>query len=198
MTEQLFLNFEIVLMAYLVVGSYLATWGPAGKVIAEEIERARGSSLLNAYMERQPPSEGKLFLFRIVITTVFVLLWPVFIVGMLNAQRMAKKESMAFENKPSQGQFFQYLGGCGSITCIDCKHNESITSFTHGRQSSTAGFQCQSCGCFAAIQSGGPGETRNYKSSLICECGGRFEREKVLFCPECRSKNLSYDLEFIT
>jgi hypothetical protein len=33
---------------------------------------------------------------------------------------------------------------------------------------------------------------------LICECGGRFEREKVLFCPECRSKNLSYDLEFIT
>ena len=77
-------------------------------------------------------------------------------------------------------------------------HNESITSFTHGRDSSTAGFQCQACGKFAAINSGGPGKAKEYQNSLICECSGKFEREKVLFCPECQSKNLSYDMEFIT
>jgi hypothetical protein len=54
------------------------------------------------------------------------------------------------------------------------------------------------CGKFAAIRSGGPGKATDYQSSLICECGGKFEREKVLFCNECRSKNLSNDMEFIT
>jgi len=190
--------FEIVLVIYLIIGIFLATIGPAGKDITVEVDRIRGSTLLDAYLEREPPSELKIWIFRAIITAGFVLLWPVFIVGIMKAQRKAKKEDQAFEDKRSQGLWFHYLGGYGSISCNDCMHNESITSFTHGRDSSTAGFQCQECGKFAAIQSGGPGKAAEYKSSLICECGGKFEREKVLFCPECRSKNLSYDMEFIT
>ena len=120
------------------------------------------------------------------------------IFGIMKAQRKAREEDQAFEDEREQGLWFHYLGGYGSITCKDCMHNESITSFTHGRDSSTAGFQCQACGKFAAINSGGPGKAKEYQSSLICECGGKFEREKVLFCPECQSKNLSYDMEFIT
>ena len=189
---------EIVLEIYLVIGVLLATIGPAGKDITVEVDRIRGSSLLDAYLEREPPSELKLWIFRIIITVGFVLLWPVFIFGIMKAQRKAKEEDQAFEDKQSQGLWFHYLGGYGSITCKDCTHSESLTSFTHGRESSTAGFQCQECGKFAAIQSGGPGKATEYKSSLICECGGKFEREKVLFYPECRSKNLSYDMEFIT
>ena len=190
--------FEIGLAIYLVIGIFLATIGPAGKDITVEVDRIRGSTLLDAYLEREPPSELKIWIFRAIITAGFVLLWPVFIVGIMKAQRKAKKEDQAFEDKRSQGLWFHYLGGYGSISCNDCMHNESITSFTHGRDSSTAGFQCQECGKFAAIQSGGPGKAAEYKSSLICECGGKFEREKVLFCPQCRSKNLSYDMEFIT
>ncbi len=190
--------FEIALSAYLLMGLYLATLGPAGKDIHEEIDRARGTSLLNAYLDREPPSELKLLLFRVLITAGFVLLWPVFIHGIVKAQRMAKEDSQAFDNKLSQGLWFQYLGGYGSITCTDCHHNESITSFTHGRDSSTTGFQCQTCGAFAAIHSGGPGRASQYESSLTCECGGQLEREKVLFCPSCKSQKLSYNMDFIT
>ena len=190
--------FEIVLVIYLIIGIFLATIGPAGKDITLEVDRIRGSSLLDAYLEREPPSELKLWIFRAIITAGFVLLWPVFIVGIMKAQRKAKKEYQEFEDKRSQGLWFHYLGGYGSISCNDCMHTESITSFIHGRDSSAAGFQCQSCGKFAAINSVVPGKAKEYQNSLICECGGKFEREKVLFCPECQSKNLSYDMEFIT
>jgi hypothetical protein len=37
-----------------------------------------------------------------------------------------------------------------------------------------------------------------YEATLFCECGGHLDREKVLFCPECKSLNLSYDMQFIT
>ena len=190
--------FEIVLVIYLVIGVLLATIGPAGRDITVEVDRIRGSSLLDAYLEREPPSELKLWIFRAFITAAFILLWPFFIFGIMKAQKNAKEQDQAFQDEREQGLWFHYLGGHGSITCNDCTHRESLTSFTHGRESSTAGFQCQECGKFAAIQSGGPGKATEYKSSLICECGGKFEREKVLFCPECRSKNLSYDMEFIT
>ena len=190
--------FEIALVIYFLVGTLLATIGPAGKDITVEVDRIRGSSLLDAYLEREPPTKLKLWVFRAFITAAFILLWPVFIFGIMKAQRKAREETEAFEDKRLQGLWFHYLGGYGSITCKDCMHNESITSFTHGRESSTAGFQCQACGKFAAIRSGGPGKAKEYQSSLICECGGKFEREKVLFCPQCCSKNLSYDMEFIT
>ena len=190
--------FEIVLVIYWVIGTLLATIGPASKDITVEVDRIRGSSLLDAYLERKPPSELKLWIFRSFITSAFILLWPFFIFGIMKAQRKSREEDEAFEDERAQGLWFHYLGGYGSISCNDCMHNESITSFTHGRDSSTAGFQCQACGKFAAIRSGGPGKAKEYQSSLICECGGKFEREKVLFCPECHSKNLAYDMEFIT
>jgi hypothetical protein len=190
--------FEIALVIYFFAGTLMATIGPAGKDINVEVERIRGSSLLDAYLEREPPTKLKLWIFRLFITAAFILLWPFFIIGIMKAKRKAREEDQAFEDKRSQGLWFHYLGGYGSITCKDCMHNESITSFTHGRDSSTAGFQCQACGKFAAIRSGGPGKATDYQSSLICECGGQFNREKVLFCPECQSKNLSYDMEFIT
>ncbi len=37
-----------------------------------------------------------------------------------------------------------------------------------------------------------------YEASLVCECGGKLDRDRVLFCPECRSTNLSYEMEDIT
>jgi hypothetical protein len=37
-----------------------------------------------------------------------------------------------------------------------------------------------------------------YQATLICECGGHLEREEALFCPNCKSTNLSYNMQFIT
>lgn len=37
-----------------------------------------------------------------------------------------------------------------------------------------------------------------YQATLFCECGGHLEREEALFCPDCKSLNLSYDMMYIT
>lgn len=37
-----------------------------------------------------------------------------------------------------------------------------------------------------------------YQATLICECGGPLERDEALFCPNCKSLNLSYALQYIT
>jgi hypothetical protein len=60
--------FEIVLVIYWVIGTLLATIGPASKDITVEVDRIRGSSLLDAYLEREPPSKLKLWIFRAFIT----------------------------------------------------------------------------------------------------------------------------------
>ena len=37
-----------------------------------------------------------------------------------------------------------------------------------------------------------------YQATLICECEGHLDREAALFCPNCRSLNLAYDMQYIT
>ena len=90
---------ETLLVVYLVLGILLATIGPAGEDIQREMERTRGTPMLNAYLERDPPPEWKLLIFRAMITTGFVLLWPIFIVGIVKAQRQAREEAQSFEDE---------------------------------------------------------------------------------------------------
>ena len=192
-------SIEISVFIYLSIGVLLGTLGPAGKQISEEVARARGSPLTNAIAEREQPSELKLGLFRLIITVGFILLWPVFIYGIVKDQRDKAASMNAFEEKHAEGLWFQYsMGGRGNLRCNDCNHSEDVTSFIHGKYESVTGFQCQACGRFAAIESGGPGHSNDYAARLVCDCGGPLDREKVVFCPICRSKNLTYDLRVIT
>lgn len=192
------INLETILGTYLVIGVLLAAFGPAAKEISAEIVRARGNALLHAYMETQAPSELKLFLFRIVITGGFIVLWPVFIVSILKSQRKSQAELEEVLNEHAKGLKFPYMGGCGTIVCKECHFSQSITSFTHGHESSTSGYQCQSCGDFHSIRTGGPGNASEIKDSLLCNCGGQLDREKVVFCPSCKSTQMAYSVEFMT
>ena len=65
----------------------------------------------------------------------------------------APKESTETKEdaKKRSGLRFQSMGGFGTVTCADCNYAEGITSFTHGIRNSRTGYQCQSCGKFAAI-----------------------------------------------
>ena len=188
---------EISIGVYLAIGVVLVCIGPAAENISREIDRARGTPMSNAFMEREQPPEGKLLLARITITIGFVLLWIVFIWGILkehwNIQGTRKRV-----HEKSKGLWFSYMGGHGTIQCKDCDHTEEVTSFIHGTNSSSSGFQCQDCGKFASIRSGGPGKANEYEDSLVCECGGSLERKKVLFCPQCKSEDLSYRTLYIT
>ncbi len=192
-------SIEILVLIYFAIGVLLCTVGPAGKNISEEVARTRGSPLTNAIAEREQPSELKLTLFRLIITVGFILLWPVFIYGIVKDQRDKASGMKALEDKLAEGLWFQYsMGGCGNLRCNDCDYSEDVTSFIHGIEQSVTGFQCQTCGRFAAIESGGPGHANEYGQNLVCKCGGPLDREKVVFCPSCRSKYLTYDLRVIT
>jgi hypothetical protein len=188
---------EILIAVYLAIGILLVAIGPVAENIAKEIDRARGTPLSNAFMEREQPSETKLQLARITITVGFVLLWVVFIWGVLKEHRNIQATRKSVQER-SKGLWFSYIGGHGTVMCKDCEHNEEITSFIHGINSSTTGFQCQACGKFASIRSGGPGKANEYEESLVCKCGGGLDREKIIFCPNCQSKNLSYQTLYIT
>jgi len=188
---------EILIAVYLAIGIILVAVGPVAENIVKEIDRARGTPLSNAFMEREQPSEAKLKLARITITIGFVLLWILFIWGVLkehwNIQAIRKRVQ-----EKSKGLWFSYIGGHGIVGCKDCGHDEEVTSFIHGINSSSTGFQCQACGKFASIGSGGPGKAIEYEENLTCRCGGSLDREKIIFCPSCKSKNLSYQMLYIT
>ena len=36
------------------------------------------------------------------------------------------------------------------------------------------------------------------EAALVCECGGKLDREELLFCPKCKSKSLDYNMHYIT
>ncbi|TEA79317.1 hypothetical protein [Allopusillimonas ginsengisoli] len=96
-------------------------------------------------------------------------------------------------HQPIEG--FSQMPGAGIICCLDCCYKQHIVSFTHGAKLSdcASGYQCQSCGiltkrggCLDEVIEGG------------CECGGTLSREHTIFCPKCRSKEVIYQMEYIT
>jgi len=190
--------YEIAAAIYLLIGILFGTIGPAGKDIATEMDRARGSPLTNAFMEREAPSEVKLFFFRITITLGFVFLWPFFIYGIMKEHNKSVALDKRLADERAEGIWFHYMGGHGVITCKDCDHSEEVTSFIHGVNSSSSGFQCQACGKLSSIRAGSLGRAAIHLDSLQCECGGPLKRDKVIFCPTCKSRNLSYQMEYIT
>ena len=190
--------FWILFFLYVIVGVVLGTVGPAGKDIAKEVDRVRGTPLTNAFSEREPPSEAKVMAFKLIITLGFILLWPLFIYGIMKSQLDTESMYKKIDEERAAGIWFHYMGGHGEISCGDCSHTEEVTSFIHGINSSSSGFQCQGCGKLTSIRSGGPGNADEYADSLICQCGGELRRDKVLFCPSCKSNKLTYQMQFIT
>ena len=87
------------------------------------------------------------------------------------------------------GLRFDRIRGFGALSCADCGHSQEITAFVHGRDWANPGYQCQACGVF--------GSDRKAMASP-CRCGGLLARNRVLFCPSCRSKRVSYCMHYMT
>ena len=265
----------IFLGIYLFVGILLLAFSPAGKRISDEVNSARGTEFTNSMLGRKQPSNQKILLFRLTLTIGFVLLWCIFIWGILKEHK-ATQIRYSPEEFAKKGMRFSLMGGYGTLSCKDCDFSKNMTSFTHGLSTSTSGFQCQACGKLAERDrkepfknSGGsnhnlplselppdqrPGRIEHlqemlhlcerqmkeykkkdwlptwestvakckkelstvpaeelaaikkrradseavYEATLICECGGHLEREEALFCPNCKSLNLSYEMIYAT
>lgn len=97
--------------------------------------------------------------------------------------------------------YFHKIAGEGEIRCMLCNYSEDIISFTHGyeklpsrKRTGTKGYQCEDCGKFHCIN-GFEGESDIVKN---CDCGGKLQRDKILFCPRCKSHSVGYLLKYLT
>lgn len=79
--------------------------------------------------------------------------------------------------------------GAGIIRCLECDFEQEIVSFLHGVNRCSTGYQCQKCGKFHAVEN-----EINHSSRRRCECGGKLNRDKPLFCPKCRSNHVTYEV----
>lgn len=185
---------------YLVVGICFAVIGPIARSISEQVKNLRGSDLANAITGREKVPESKLVAFRVVLSAVTAFLWPIFLYSVLRENAETAKEQRDWERRVASGLEFSRLGGAGAIHCRTCGFEQDVTSFTHGytedgERCCDQGCQCLSCGKIVSVH--GVGEPARF-AVVGCECGGELSRDHLLFCPKCRSKDLRYDMHYIT
>lgn len=125
-----------------------------------------------------------------VIIVVVLTLFPILYAAMYTDP--FKREELPF-GKRKKGLYYDEMGGMGDINCRKCGHGEEIVSFLHGVEWCNTGYQCKSCGKFHGIERASLGE-----KAPRCDCGGKLNREKPLFCPACHSRKLTYHMSLIT
>ncbi len=180
----------IALLFYFGVGISLLLTGLFRQAIGKAVDEVRGNPLSRAITGRHMASPIRVLLFRIMLAIGTLTLWPFFLPGMLKERNIPAKVSHR-----EQGLYFDQMGGAGIIKCQTCNYAHDIVSFIHGFPIDSwnkAGFQCQACGNFHEIENFLTNKNRE------CDCGGELSRGNKLFCPKCKSKNLSYQMEFIT
>ncbi len=268
---------ELILAIYIFIGILLALFGPAKKSIDKAVNEIR-PRLFDSLSGRKAAPNYKIYLFKIILTFGFILLWPMLLSGVLkdnSENRIKSIDDNDNEAEKLDGIKFSYMGGAGTLTCKNCNYKKDITSFIHGRNSCSSGFQCQTCGKLTTRSRIEPFEDiyisddqdllnftaeqrahhiehmqfmialceksmvetpknkwlpsweptakkyreklslisnkeikeikkkresfeKKYEASLVCKCGGKLDRDQILFCPECKSKELDYFMEYIT
>ncbi len=117
-----------------------------------------------------------------------------------------KKQVLVKEQLREKGAlYFCYMGGSGTILCLECDYQKDIISFTHGAYECNIGRQCQNCGTFFSEYN----KSEEYHKisprtePLLCpECGIicnlKKTRDNTLFCPQCKGIHLQYVMKYIT
>ena len=113
---------------------------------------------------------------------------------------IAEKKGWAEDFSAFPFLLYSKMSGAGTISCCDCGYKEDITSFLHWLYNSdsgiydecSTGYQCQTCGKFHALS------RKEERNNRQCDCGGNLEREKPIFCPHCKSKNIKYGMAYMT
>jgi hypothetical protein len=173
---------------YTLVGFGLVAAGPMKKAIAEAVDEAGRSN------------DGSDRLFKWVLSTACIVAWPLMLFAVLQDRRQKENRRRTLATTVREGIQYVGMGGGGTVTCEACNFSQHIISFTHGgtdkgERCCNTGYQCLSCGRLTDVFST---QSEIQQDELRCVCGGTLSREHVLFCPNCRSKALRYDMEYIT
>jgi len=184
--------FYSIAFVYFLVGLVLWKWGGPAQDLKSglrEIEAEKDSSKLTQRQVQQ-----RLFWVWIFLFFFCLLFYPVFYAIKLYDFFFYKGTgSIVLDLDADPNTYFFHLGGAGTIWCRDCGHAEEIISFIHGAKDSETGVQCQKCGRFSTLS-----DADLSNSGSTCECGGKLDRNAPVFCPTCKSRNIEYDLRYIT
>jgi hypothetical protein len=190
----------VIVTVYTLVGIVLVAVGPMKKAIAEATDEARRSNVANAQRGRESVSDGRDRLFEWGLSVACIVAWPLTFFAVLQDRRMKANRWSNLRATIPDGLYHGIMGGAGTVTCEACKFSKHIISFTHGSTNKgerccNTGYQCVSCGQFTEVYSEGASKSA---TELRCECGGVLSCDHTLFCPNCRSTALRYDMEYIT
>jgi hypothetical protein len=180
-----------IVYIYLIFGIIMVSIGPLSKDLFNEIKMTKSDNSKSFIIRKTT--------FALTLIVAGIVLYPIYYYSYYfqNGKKINNIKKLKYDDSKL---YFHRTAGIGKITCKDCNNDEKITSFTHGYDSKTGkrcdntGYQCKDCGKFQTLF-GFEHEKTVVKN---CECGGKLEREKPLFCSKCKSYKVLYHLEYMT
>ncbi|MBN2662834.1 MAG: hypothetical protein JXR68_04220 [Bacteroidales bacterium] len=200
-------SFLLIITIYLILSLLLNIIGPLSKKINSEFKKIDNQMLSEQVLKGPKKNiKAKFIRAKIILRLLTIIFFPLFIIVLLISKKQENKQIKKQEQQKInltnkdwtklKGLFFTSISGFGEIECNDCAYSEKIFAFTHSGNSSKTGYQCQDCGNFQKVFF-----LKNNKMEKLpeCEnCGGTLARDKILFCPNCKSNNLAYRLNYMT
>lgn len=201
----------IIVLIYIIIGVILNFIGPVAKFIRDTIKDLHDQSESYINKDGTASSKRKIVLAEIFLRWLVLLLYPfAYLVVLIDcSKKSSKKHEYKKQKKLERVQkmkdvitnksflYFKDIFGGGIIRCHGCGFKEEINCSTHGFShigDFYNGYQCQSCGKFHIITSYG-----NEKPKINnCSCGGKLSRENPIFCPKCKTTDVSYLLRYMT
>jgi DNA-directed RNA polymerase subunit M/transcription elongation factor TFIIS len=166
-----------------------------------------------AYLAPKSKCQSISFQLKILIIRKSTEMKTIVLTLLTHAFNSLKKSIFSKKTPPNTsptGLYFSIMNGSGRITCGDCSFTQRLVSLMYitkdNIDTTCRGYQCQSCGTFkevssvenALVQAKSSKKTVHTATLETCGCGGTLEREKIVFCPQCQSKHLSYECIFKT
>ena len=108
---------EALVATYFSVGFILVSFGPAKLNIAREVEKVKDFKP-SPGSPSKPVTKNKIMLFRLIITVGFIVMWPLFLPGVLRANQKSADISLFNNLKRSvKGKKFK---------CPKCNKREAV------------------------------------------------------------------------
>ena len=189
---------QSLFLTYLILGLIFCLIGPLSRRVKESISKHTLPSPSDIFLGKPPVPLGKKLLIIVALFTVSIAFYPFFYVVIVidYFRKKSFNKNIQHEHPQDNLLYFKYIPGAGKLTCNSCNFQSEIVGFLHSEDESglkTTGYQCQNCGKFQSI-------TDNIVNpiSKLCSCGGNLDRNNPIFCPNCKSENISYKIEIIT
>jgi len=138
---------KTILLLYLSIGVLLTLIGPGKKSLTKAVDELGPTPSQRLREDYKEPTKTKVYLFKLILTLGIIVFWPALLPGILKENappKDRKDEELIYESDDDEIGFLM-MGGHGVITCKDCNYEKELSSFTHGGNHSTSGYQCEAC-----------------------------------------------------